>query len=122
MHRKVVLRLSHPQLELLYDALFVGGLTQIAPYAEAQKQSATLNPVCVPLRNANAVRSTLYKKPNIEIGAVEKLKNSVSLEASVVWKTSSRSIKSVKPTLVENYTPVKTKGVQIKANAEQIAR
>lgn len=97
----------------LYDALFVGGLTQIAPYAEAQTQSATLNPVYVPLRNANAVRNTLYKKPNIELGAVVKLNNSVSLEASAAWKTSSRSIKSVKPSLVENYAPVKSRGVAL---------
>lgn len=100
----------------LYDALFVGGLTQIAPYAEAQKQSATLNPVYVPLRNANAVRNTLYKKPNIEIGAVEKIKNSVSLEASAAWKTSSKCVKSVKPSLVENYTPAKVRGFALKAN------
>ena len=100
----------------LYDALFVGGLTQIAPYAEAQTQSATLNPVYVPLRNANAVRNTLYKKPNIELGAVEKIKNSVSLEASVAWKKSSKRVKSVKPSLVENYTPVKSRGFALKAN------
>lgn len=106
----------------LYDALFVGGLTQIAPYAEAQTQSATLNPVYVPLRNANAVRNTLYKKPNIEIGAVEKIKNSVSLEASAAWKTSSKCVKSVKPSVVENYTPAKVRGFAIKANPAVIAR
>ena len=104
----------------LYDALFVGGLTQIAPYVEAQKQSATLNPVYVPLRNANAVRNTLYKKPNIEIGAVEKIKNSVSLEASAAWKTSSKCVKSVKPSVVETYTSEKTKGVKF-AKVNEVA-
>ena len=95
-----------------YISYFVNEFTQIAPYTAAQKQSVNNKLSVVPFRNATSVRSFAAPKDEFNSG----------IKVSEVVKTSSRSIKSVKPTLVENYTPVKTKGVQIKANAEQIAR
>ncbi|MBR5807350.1 MAG: hypothetical protein IKY24_01875, partial [Alistipes sp.] len=61
----------------------------------------------VPFRNAKGVRNFTAPKDEFNSG----------IKVSEIVKTSSRSFKSVKPSVVENYTPAKVRGFAIKANA-----
>ena len=90
-----------------YYAYYVNSLTEVAPYTEAQKQSISNKLSVVPFRNATSVRSFTAPKDEFNSG----------IKVSEIVKTSSRSIKSVKPSLVENYTPAKVRSFAIKANA-----
>ena len=95
-----------------YHSYFVSELTTIAPYtATASKQSVKSQAV-VPFRNAKGVRN--LSAPKSKIGA--------SIEAGALLSTPSKSLKSVKPSVVENYTPAKVRGVALKANPAVIAR
>ena len=95
-----------------YAAYYVNSLTYIAPYtATASKQSVKSQAV-VPFRNAKGVRN--LSAPKSKIGA--------SIEAGALLNTPSKGVKSVKPSLVENYTPAKVRGFAVKANAAVIAR
>lgn len=90
-----------------YYSYFVSELTTIAPYtATASKQSVKSQAV-VPFRNAKGVRN--LSAPKSKIGA--------SIEASAALNTASKGIKSVKPSLVENYTPAKVRSFAFKADA-----
>ena len=89
-----------------YHAYYVNSLTTIAPYSAAKKQSVK-NQAVVPFRNAKGVRN--ISAPKSKIGA--------SIEAGALLSTPSKSLKSVKPSVVENYTPAKVRGFAIKANA-----
>lgn len=90
-----------------YYAYYVNSLTAIAPYTEAQKQSVNNKLSVVPFRNATSVRRFTAPKDEFNSG----------IKVSEIVKTSSRSIKSVKPSLVESYTPAKVRGFAVKANA-----
>ena len=90
-----------------YYAYYVNSLTEVAPYTEAQKQSISNKLSVVPFRNATSVRRFTAPKDEFNSG----------IKVSEIVKTSSRSIKSVKPSVVENYTPAKVRGFAIKANA-----
>ena len=90
-----------------YHSYFVSELTTIAPYtATASKQSVKSQAV-VPFRNAKGVRNL----------SAPKSKFAVNISAGAVLNTASKSIKSVKPSLVENYTPAKVRSFALKANA-----
>ena len=86
-----------------YYAYYVNSLTEVAPYTEAQKQSISNKLSVVPFRNATSVRRFTAPKDEFNSG----------IKVSEIVKTSSRSIKSVKPSVVENYTPVKSRGVTL---------
>ena len=95
-----------------YYSYFVSELTTIAPYtATASKQSVKSQSV-VPFRNAKGVRN--LSAPKSKIGA--------SIEAGALLSTPSKSLKSVKPSVVENYTPAKVRSFALKANPAVIAR
>ena len=86
-----------------YAAYYVNSLTAIAPYtATAQKQSVK-NETFVPFRNAKGVRNL----------SAPKSKFGVNVEAGALLNTPSKGVKSVKPSVVENYTPVKSRGVAL---------
>ena len=90
-----------------YVAYFVSELTTIAPYtATASKQSVKSQAV-VPFRNAKGVRNL----------SAPKSKFAVNISAGAALNTASKGIKSVKPALVENYTPAKVRSFALKANA-----
>ena len=90
-----------------YYAYYVNSLTEVAPYTDAQKQSISNKLSVVPFRNAKGVRNFTAPKDEFNSG----------IKVSEIVKTSSRSFKSVKPSVVENYTPAKVRGFAIKANA-----
>ena len=89
-----------------YHAYYVNSLTTIAPYSAAKKQSVK-NQAVVPFRNAKGVRNL----------SAPKSKFAVNIIASAALNTASKGIKSVKPSLVENYTPAKVRSFALKANA-----
>ena len=90
-----------------YHSYFVSELTTIAPYtATASKQSVKSQAV-VPFRNAKGVRNL----------SAPKSKFAVNISAGAALNTASKGIKSVKPSLVENYTPAKVRSFALKANA-----
>ena len=90
-----------------YYSYFVSELTTIAPYtATASKQSVKSQAV-VPFRNAKGVRNLSAPKSKFD----------VNISASAALNTASKGIKSVKPSLVENYTPAKVRSFALKANA-----
>ena len=90
-----------------YYSYFVSELTTIAPYtATASKQSFKSQAV-VPFRNAKGVRNL----------SAPKSKFAVNISAGAALNTASKGIKSVKPSLVENYTPAKVRSFALKANA-----
>ena len=90
-----------------YAAYFVSELTTIAPYTATASKQSVKNLTVVPFRNATSVRRFTAPKDEFNSG----------IKVSEIVKTSSRSIKSVKPSVVENYTPAKVRGFAIKANA-----
>ena len=90
-----------------YYSYFVSELTTIAPYtASAKKQSVKSQSLAL-FGNAKAVRS-LYAPKN---------KFGVSVKAGALLNTPAKGVKSVKPSVVENYTPAKVRGFAIKPNA-----
>ena len=82
-----------------YYSYFVSELTTIAPYTAASTASvkSVKKQSVVPFRNAKGVRS--FSAPKSKFG--------VNIKAGAVLNTSSKSVKTVKPTFVENYTPEK---------------
>ena len=91
-------------------AIFQGAGTTIAPYtASASKQSVKAENF-VPYRNATAVRA-----PKANIKSKIEACNTANIASENSMKT--KSVKSVKPSLVENYTPAKVRGFAVKANA-----
>lgn len=91
-------------------AIFQADGTTIVPYtATASKQSVKAENF-VPYRNATAVRA-----PKANIKSKIEACNTANIASENLMKT--KSVKSVKPSLVENYTPAKVRGFAIKANA-----
>lgn len=96
-------------------AIFQGANTTIVPYvATASKQSVKAENF-VPYRNANAVRA-----PKANINSKIKATNSLNVAGKSLM--SAKGFKSVKPSVVENYTPAKSKGFVLKTNPAVIAR
>ena len=96
-------------------AIFQGAGTTIVPYtATASKQSVKAENF-VPYRNANAVRA-----PKANISSKVKATNSLNVAGKSLM--SAKGFKSVKPSLVENYTPAKSNGFVLKTNLAVIAR
>jgi hypothetical protein len=91
-------------------AIFQGAGTTIVPYvATASKQSVKAENF-VPYRNATAVRA-----PKANINSKIKATNSLNVAGKSLM--SAKGFKSVKPSVVENYTPAKVRSFAIKANA-----
>ena len=90
-----------------YVAYFVSELTTIAPYTATASTQSVKNQAVVPFRNAKGVRNL----------SAPKSKFGVNIEVGAALNIASKGIKSVKPSLVENYTPAKVRGFAFKANA-----
>ena len=96
-------------------AIFQSTGTTIVPYtATASKQSVKAENF-VPYRNATAVRA-----PKANISSKIKATNSLNVAGKSLM--SAKGFKSVKPSVVENYAPVKVLSKTVKANAKAIVR
>jgi hypothetical protein len=95
-----------------YTAYYVNNLTVVAPYSATASTKSVKNQAVVPFRNAKGVRNLVAPKS----------KFSVNIKSEAVANTASKSVKAVKPSVVENYTPVKVLSKTVKANAEAIVR
>ena len=95
-----------------YLALFFGGLTEIAPYVEAQKQSTP------------ALAKVPFSSLKINKKLVAPSLNKVKVEKSADVMTSVNLVKkesrTVKPSVVETYTSEKTKGLKL-AKVNEVA-
>lgn len=82
-----------------YYGYFVNELTTIIPYTPAATASvkSVKREAVVPFRNAKGVRN--FTAPKNKFG--------VNINAGAILKSSAKSVKSVKPIFVENYTPEK---------------
>ena len=92
---------------------YAGESTTIAPYARAASKQSVKNESVVPFRNATGVRSFVPAKD----------KFAVNFKAGEALNVASKGVKSVKPSVVENYTPVKSKGFKVvEISGAKIAR
>ena len=92
---------------------YAGASTTIAPYARTASKQSVNNESVVPFRNATGVRSFVPAKD----------KFAVSFKAGEALNVASKGVKSVKPSVVENYTPVKSKGFKVvEISGAKIAR
>lgn len=90
---------------------YLGASTTITPYSEGATASVKSTSVRVPFSS-------------VSISKLNKLSNKVSTTAVNWSRSSNKTLRTVKPTFVENYTPVKPQGFQKveKANFAPIAR
>ncbi len=95
-----------------YAAYYVNNLTVVAPYSATASTKSVKNQAVVPFRNAKGVRNLVAPKS----------KFSVNIKSEAVANTASKSVKAVKPSVVENYAPVKVLSKTVKANAKAIVR
>ena len=96
-----------------YYAYFVNSLTEVAPAAATASAKSVKNQEVVPFRNARGVRGLTAPKD----------KFAVSFKAGEALNVASKGVKSVKPSVVENYTPVKSKGFKVvEISGAKIAR
>ena len=103
---------------------FDGSTTTIAPYSSTRSVKSVATPST---KSVSSLVKMPFSSVKINKSLVSKLDKTPSFEmknivSSAIKSSFKRSVKSVKPTLVENYAPAKSKGSipALKADAEAI--